>query len=32
MVVAAVASAGTTELPALDQNSIVDQTYIGRLR
>jgi|GEM_PF-569571 len=32
LVAATVTSAGTTELPALDQNSIVDQTYIGRLR
>ncbi|MBC3926977.1 hypothetical protein H8K29_02080 [Undibacterium sp. CY21W] len=32
LVAATVASAGATELPTLDQNSIVDQTYIGRLR
>lgn len=32
LVAATVTSAGTTEFPALDQNSIVDQTYIGRLR
>lgn len=32
LVAAAVTSADPTKLPALDQNSIVDQTYIGRLR
>ena len=30
--VAAAPSVGATELPPLDQNSVVDQTYIGRLR
>ena len=30
--VAAAPSVSATELPPLDQNSVVDQTYIGRLR